>query len=94
MRRFDEVLLDKASKVNIEELLHSLSKYTPRADFLVFQGDVLSQISSNSLKTTSLEDLIDLLGKNISKDIYAAVRKATQHLQAKAETTTTTGDSG
>jgi len=24
--------------------------------------------------------MIDILGKNVSKDIYAAVRRATQHL--------------
>jgi GTP cyclohydrolase FolE2 len=35
------------------------------------------KIFENKSKIREVEDMIDILGKNVSKDIYAAVRRAT-----------------
>ena len=43
-------------------------------------GEFTARITSFFDKIKELEKTIDVMGRNISKDIYAAVRRATSHL--------------
>jgi uncharacterized protein Yka (UPF0111/DUF47 family) len=43
-------------------------------------AEFTSKIGTYSEKISELEKTIDVMGRNITKDIYAAVRRATSHL--------------
>ena len=85
IRRFDEVILEKASKSHIKEL-HDLIKLLPTAQEV---QDVKKYCNDNfdkdRAKFSRLEEGIDLLGKSISKEILNAVKKATAHLTKSQE---------
>ncbi|CDW86627.1 UNKNOWN [Stylonychia lemnae] len=80
IRRFDEILTDKASKQNIKEIYQHITLFTESTDFNMFRIQINEKFLENKNKIKEVEDMIDILGKNVSKDIYAAVRRATQHL--------------
>lgn len=80
VRRFDEVLSEKASKQNIKEVCTHLNQYTLAVDFSHHKQQVSEKMLDSHQKIKEVEETIDILGKNISKDIYQAVRRATGHL--------------
>ena len=86
IRRFDEMLSEKASKHNIREVYNHLSQtYTPLNDFTESKQATNSKLLESFGKIANLEEMIDLLGQSISKDIYSAVRKATMHLTKNSD---------
>ena len=87
LRRFDEVISEKSSKVDLKELEKLVkTSYTP-LDKFNDENEVLNdRISSLSDKNREIEKSIDMMGKNISKDIYSAVRKATANMKAQNNT--------
>eukprot|EP00347_Sterkiella_histriomuscorum_P010846 403374700 len=80
VRRFDEIVSDKANKQNIKEVYQHITQYTLNTDFKFIKQQLNEKFNDNQRKIQEVEEMIDILGKNISKDIYAAVRRATLHL--------------
>lgn len=81
LRRFDEVISDKASKGNLREVVTEVAKtYAEKEEFLKAKQMLNDKSYENQKKIQLLQDTIDILGKTITKDIFAAVKKATSHL--------------
>lgn len=78
LRRFDELLSEKASKNNLKEMAaENVKKYAPLDNFITHKVAINSRADENEKSISNVRDLIDLLGKNITKDIFAAVKRAT-----------------
>ena len=81
LRRFDEIISDKASKANFRDVISQFEKkYAIIDDLNAFKVDCNGRITGNTHRLETLQEMIDLLGKNITKDIFSAVKKATSHL--------------
>lgn len=80
IRRFDEVISEKASKQDLRELAKQVSTYTKAVDFEENIEETNRKIFATNDKLVELEKMIDVMGRNVSKDIYSAVRRATSHL--------------
>eukprot|EP00347_Sterkiella_histriomuscorum_P012456 403368505 len=83
VRRFDEVLSEKASKQNIDDIQIQLKEYVTQERLWNYKNENDKRIDECFKKYDHLEETLDILGQNISKDIYAAVKKATSHLNNK-----------
>lgn len=82
LRRFDEVLADKASKENVHELaLVSQRRYALIEDFARARKETGETLAKNSRDIAEMQVAMDILGKQITRDIFQAVKKATSHLQ-------------
>jgi hypothetical protein len=57
------------------------NKYTELVDFKAFKTLISDKTKVNEVKMKEVQDTIDALGQNITKDIFAAVKRATGHLQ-------------
>lgn len=80
VRRFDEVLNEKASRLDLKELTRTLQSYTKGADFQGVTRGLEDRIGQVAEKVDEVERSIDTMGRSVSKDIYSAVRRATSHL--------------
>eukprot|EP00347_Sterkiella_histriomuscorum_P005859 403355004 len=86
VRRFDEIISDKASKMNIKEVYQHISQNVPQLnDFNSANAAHAAKIDESFGKIKHIEEMIDILGKQISKDIYTAVRRATLHLTKQVD---------
>eukprot|EP00347_Sterkiella_histriomuscorum_P015229 403357819 len=83
VRRFDEVMSDKASKQNFREIQLKLEKYVLTETLLDYKSDLNVKFLRFLEKQAKLEENLDVLGSNISKDIYAAVKKISQQIIQK-----------
>ena len=81
LRRFDEVLTDKASKQDFREAIEKFDEYIDINQWMDYKADLNASLSSLITRQDVMESNIDLLGQSISKDIYQAVKKATGHLR-------------
>ena len=71
IRRFDEVLSEKASKLNIKEVFQHISSHsTPLTEFQNANKQFQEKFDFDEGRIKNLEEMIDILGKQISKDIY------------------------
>ena len=77
VRRFDEIMSEKASKIDLKDVAKNLQQYTKNTDFITATKLQNDKLANYSHKIQDLEHLIDVMGKNVSKDIYSAVKKAT-----------------
>lgn len=85
MRRFDEVISEKASKMDLRVVNKTVQTYVKGTEFQHSVSDLTSRIQSGVERMREVEYMIDTMGRNISKDIYAAVRRATSNLVKKAD---------
>eukprot|EP00347_Sterkiella_histriomuscorum_P014789 403359519 len=83
VRRFDEVMSDKASKQNFREIQLKLEEYVLTETLLDYKSDLNIKFLKFLEKQAKLEENLDVLGSNISKDIYAAVKKISQQIIQK-----------
>ncbi|CDW74827.1 UNKNOWN [Stylonychia lemnae] len=86
VRRFDEVILDKASKQNIRELYKKLDDYVERDLFIDYKADNNVKFQNFNNKQAKLEESLDYLGKNINKDIIQVVKKEMTQQGIKLQT--------
>ncbi|CDW89243.1 UNKNOWN [Stylonychia lemnae] len=86
IRRFDEVISEKASKLNIKEVYqHIQATTTPLTEFQIISKQYQEKLDKDQGRIKNIEEMIDILGKQISKDIYQAVRRATHHLTKQTD---------
>ena len=80
VKRFDEVLIEKASKQQIRELKLELEEYVREESMKDFKLECGVNFDKSEAALRKMENNLDILGQNISKHIYGAVKKATAHL--------------
>ena len=80
VKRFDEVLIEKASKQQIRELKLELEEYVREESMKDFKLECGVNFDKSEDALRKMENNLDILGQNISKHIYGAVKKATAHL--------------
>ena len=80
LRRFDEIMSEKSSKIDLQKLERTLTLYMKNSEYQDHTKALNEKIQRSIDRNKELEDMIDSMGRNISKDIYNAVRKATSHL--------------
>lgn len=81
LRRYDEVLTEKASKIDVKDLEKLMrTGFTPIQDFKDMFEKLNDRITHSTDKNRETERSIDMMGKNISKDIYSAVKRATANI--------------
>ena len=82
LRRFDELMLDKASKGNLSDFQTNIErKYTPLENFTKHRDEMKEKTEKMREQLAEVNEMIDILGKQITKDIFAAVKRATSHLK-------------
>lgn len=82
LRRFDELIADKASKENMHDVAMEASKrYALIDDFQKTKKETNEIVTKNTNNIAEMQVAMDILGKQITKDIFTAVKKATSHLQ-------------
>ena len=81
IRRFDDVLLTKASRLDISSFEDEIkNKYVGRIDFAEFSQSNSAKLEEHSELIQKLEDTLDTLNKEVNKEIFAAVRRATLYM--------------
>lgn len=81
LRRFDELIADKASKENMHDVAMQASKrYALIDDFQKTKKETNEIVTKNTKNIAEMQVAMDILGKQITKDIFTAVKKATSHL--------------
>ncbi len=79
IRRFDEVLLEKASKFALRELSTRMEQeYTTKQEHSSAGKAVEAQFKEMERKRSELEGMIQELSKATGREIFQAVRRATQ----------------
>ena len=81
MRRFDEILTEKASKQDLREIQLQLQGYTKETEFGYLRQGTEDRIMNVQEKIFDIEANIDIMGRNISKEIFQAVRRAVNSIQ-------------
>ena len=91
IRRFDEVLLTKASKISFEELQNRLADYTQKIEHLEFvEKEAAFHENTNTSFKNINESLIDLSNK-LDIEIKLAVKRATSYLLNEIKKTSDKG---
>jgi hypothetical protein len=80
VRRFDEVVTEKANKLDLHALELSLQNYLKLSDFTEQVRMMNHKVKDSVDRCIAVENMLDDMGRNISKDIYAAVRRATSNV--------------
>lgn len=81
IRRYDEILAEKASKTSVKEIYEHFNIYVKETPYTEFKALNLQKFSKLDEDIKKLNDLLQTLNENIGKDIFAAVRRATASLQ-------------
>ncbi len=81
LRRFDEILTEKASKQDLREVQNQFQNYTKETEFGYLRQGTEDRIMNVQEKIFDIEANIDMLGRNISKEIFQAVRRAVNSIQ-------------
>ena len=91
IRRFDEVILAKASKVSVEAIENKLADYTQMVEYLNFkEKQTLFENSTNITFKSINESLLEVSNK-IDTEIKLAVKKATSYLLNEIKKSTDKG---
>ena len=81
IRRFDDVLLTKASKLDITTFEDDVkNKYVAKIDFAEYSQSISTRLDEHNEYILKLEDTLDTLNKEVNKEIFAAVRRATLYM--------------
>lgn len=74
-------MTEKASKIDVKDLEKLMkTSFTPLQDFKDQFERLNERITQSTDKNREIERGIDMMGKNISKDIYSAVKRATANI--------------
>ena len=76
LRRFDEILTEKASKQDLREVQNQFQNYTKETEFGYLRQGTEDRIMNVQEKIFDIEANIEMLGRNLSKEIFQAVRRA------------------
>ena len=82
IRRYDEVLSDKANKTAIKEVYEQLRKFVTLDKVKELQAGMTRQFEEVHESQEQLAETLKLLNDQIAKDIHTAVRRATATLKA------------
>ena len=83
IRRFDEIMLEKANKSNLTEIYDSLLKFLGKEEFTHFESKCVRDIQHNAEQIKRIETMIDSMGTEINNEIFGAVKRATLHITSK-----------
>jgi uncharacterized protein YeeX (DUF496 family) len=82
IRRYDEVLLEKANKTSIKDIHENLKLYSRKSKIEKMQTDIDTKFDEVSHKHENLQATLKYLSENINKEIQSAVRKSAATLKA------------
>lgn len=83
IRRFDEVMLEKANKSNLSEISDQMLRFVSKDDFARFESRCERDINRNADEMRRLEDLLDSINAEVNNEIISAVKRATLHITSK-----------
>ena len=77
IRRFDEVLLDKASKVSVQEVYEYTTRFLEKAPFMEHLNASEQRHRGHGEEMERMNDLIQTINENLNRESNVAVKKAT-----------------
>lgn len=90
--RFDEVIIEKASKLNIDEVYNKLKEYSTIADFTYLEDELKSHREELLQKITELNGDIDHINKFVKSEINSSIRKISVNLRQELKRNTDKGN--
>ncbi len=82
IRRYDEIISDKANKTAIKELYEYMRRFIEEKKVKDIQGGIQKQFEQVNTTLDGLNETMKFVSENIAKDIHTAVRRATASLKA------------
>ena len=83
IRRFDEVMLEKANKSNLSEISDQMLRFLSKDDFTRFETRCERDLTRNAEEMRRLEDMLDSINAEVNNEIISAVKRATLHITSK-----------
>ncbi len=83
IRRYDEVISDKANKTAIKEIYEVMRNYPRNEKIKEIQGGFQKQVDGLKEEMETINSTLKFVSDNINKDIHTAVRRATASLKAQ-----------
>jgi|JI10StandDraft_1071094.scaffolds.fasta_scaffold210603_4 hypothetical protein len=77
IRRYDEVISTKASKLELDKIFLELKKVPRWEQFNEQNAKTEIHFKENHAEMTKVQETMRTLNENIAKDIFSAVRRAT-----------------
>lgn len=77
IRRYDEVVAQKASKTTIAEIYEHLKEFIDNNKFLTFKSENNGKFVKISEEMGKINEVLQTINESIGKDIHSAVRRAT-----------------
>ena len=85
IRRYDEVISQKATKLSLIEVeKKAYHKFARKDDVFDIKQEHESRLDSQLASIEKLDKMLAFLNSNLSKEIYSAVRKVSKQMEATA----------
>ena len=78
IRRFDEVMCEKAQKTSIQEVYNELLKYIKKEEFESENQSMIENVESKLQEFDEMKEIINELNEKIKFEIQSAVRKSSK----------------
>eukprot|EP00347_Sterkiella_histriomuscorum_P007561 403348445 len=86
IRRYDEVLLEKANKMAIKEVYETMAaNYVKNKPYDESYSEHEQKLQKLFEETKEMRDNLQIITENINKDIHSAVRRATTQLKSQLQ---------
>lgn len=85
IRRYDEIMSDKANKTAIKEIYEVMRNYVRQEKIKEITTGFQKQFDGMKEHIESLNNTLKFVNENINKDIHTAVRRATASLKAQMQ---------
>ena len=82
IRRYDEIMSDKANKTAIKEIYEYMRHFVKQDKIKEMQTGFTKQFETLKGEMDGLNDTLKFVSENIAKDIHTSVRRATASLKA------------
>ena len=79
IRRFDEIIWEKASKTSIQEVYNDLLSYVKKIDYNEENKAFKRQMENHNVEFERMKSTMDELNNKISIEINSAVKKIVKH---------------
>jgi hypothetical protein len=82
IRRYDEVISDKANKSAIKDVYEAMKPLVRTADLRKIQDGIQNQFQEALDRHEKLRQTLDFVSDNVTKEIHSAVRRSVANLKA------------
>ncbi len=83
IRRYDEVISDKASKSAIKDVYEAMKPFVKQDQLRKVQDGIQGQFEEAIERHEKLKQTLDFVSDNVTKEIHTAVRRSVANLKAQ-----------